>query len=169
MLLQPPDIIGASRTVRTPNYGSLVDVTRADGLHNLAHLRELYDHKINVATSFDHSSLTCHVCAGGPHQIMSAGGRSNTSPTCYILFDQNFPLALPSNGIDNCTAIIRVEDASLSDLVSTFMWLTRGCDLGVGLVVLISSMNHLGRVGTVTDAPIHKIFESPIKLRPCHL
>ena len=80
---------------------------------------------------------------------MSAGGRSNTSPTCYILFDQNFPLALPSNGIDNCTAIIRVEDTSLSDLVSTFMWLTRGCDLGVGLVVLISSMNHLGRVGTV--------------------
>ena len=28
------------------------------------------------------------------------------------------------------------------------MWLKRGCDLGIGSVVLISSMNHLGRVGT---------------------
>ena len=30
--------------------------------------------------------------------------------------------------------------------------LTRGCDLGVGSVVLLSSLNHLGRVGTAAYA-----------------
>ena len=53
--------------------------------------------------------------------------------------------------MDNCVVIIRVEDASLSDL-STFMRLTRGCDLGIVSVLLISSMNHLGRVGTAAYA-----------------
>ena len=85
---------------------------------------------------------------------MSTGGQSNTSPTCYILSDQNFPPVLPSNGIDNCPAIIRVEDASLSDLVTTFMRLTRGrgYDLGIGSFLLISSLNHLGRVGAAAYA-----------------
>ena len=40
----------------------------------------------------------------------------------------------------------------MSDLVFTFMRLTRGCDLGIGSVLLISSMNHLGRVGTTAYA-----------------
>ena len=82
---------------------------------------------------------------------MSAAGRASTSPTCFILSDQNFPLVLPANGMDNCVVIIRVEDASLSDL-STFMRLTRGCDLGIVSVLLISTMNHLGRVGTAAYA-----------------
>ena len=105
-----------------------------------------------MSTSFDPASLACHNCAGGPHQILTAAGQSFSSPTCFILSDQNFPPVLPGNGIDNCVAVIRVEDATLCDLVTTFMRLTRGCDLGVGSVILLSSLNHLGRVGTAAYA-----------------
>ena len=145
-----PRIIGGHGTARTSNYGSLVQPD--DSRHKLAHQRELYDQKINVASSFDPASLTCHNCAGGPHQVLTAAGSTGSSPTCFILSDQNFPPALPGNGIDNCVAVIRVEDATLRDLVTTFMRLTRGCDLGVGSVVLLSSLNHLGRVGTAAYA-----------------
>ena len=40
----------------------------------------------------------------------------------------------------------------MCDLVTTFMRLTRGCDLGVGSVILLSSLNHLGGVGTAAYA-----------------
>ena len=145
-----PRIIGGHGTARTSNYSSLVQPD--DSRHKLAEQRELYDQKVNVATSFNPASLTCHNCAGGPHQVLTAAGSSVSSPTCFVLSDQNFPPALPGNGIDNCVAVIRVEDATLRDLVSTFMRLTRGCDLGVGSVVLLSSLNHLGRVGTAAYA-----------------
>ena len=46
-----PRIISSSGTTCTSNYGSLVDAMGPDGLNSLAHLRELYNHKINVATS----------------------------------------------------------------------------------------------------------------------
>ena len=42
---------------------------------------------------------------------------------------------------------MRVEDATLADLVSTFLMLTKGCDIGIGSVIVLSSLNHLGRVG----------------------
>ena len=44
-----------------------------------------------MSTSFDPASLACHNCAGGPHQILTAAGQSFSSPTCFILSDQNFP------------------------------------------------------------------------------
>ena len=69
-----------------------------------------------------------------------------------MLSDQCFPAALPSSGIGECLKIIRVEDGSLEDLVTTFMRLTRGCDVTIGTVVLISSINHLGRVGPAAYA-----------------
>ena len=40
----------------------------------------------------------------------------------------------------------------MRDLVTTFMRLTRGCDLGVGSVILLSSLNHLGCVGIAAYA-----------------
>ena len=40
-----------------------------------------------------------------------------------------------------------MEDTTLADLVSTFLMLTKGCDIGIGSVIVLSSLNHLGRVG----------------------
>ena len=53
-----PRIIGGHGTARTSNYSSLVQPD--DSRHKLAQQRELYDQKVNVATSFDPASLTCH-------------------------------------------------------------------------------------------------------------
>ena len=73
---------------------------------------------------------------------MSTGGQSNTSPTCYILSDQQLPRHHQGGG----------RLATLSNLVTTFMRLTRGYDLGIGSFLLISSLNHLGRVGAAAYA-----------------
>ena len=73
-------------------------------------------------------------------------------PTCFVLADQNFPLALPTVGADCCVTIIRVKDATLADLAPTFLMMTKGCDIGIGSVVIMSSLNHLGRVGTAAYA-----------------
>ena len=66
----------------------------------------------------------------------------------FILSDQCFLAALPASGEGDCLAIIWVEDATLGDLVSTFMRMSRGCNIAIGSVIIISSLNHLGRVGT---------------------
>ena len=66
----------------------------------------------------------------------------------FILSDQCFPAALPATEGGDCLAIIRVEDATLGDLVSTFMRMSCGCDIAIRSVIIISSLNHLGRVST---------------------
>ena len=105
-----PRVPGGHHTIHTKNYGSLIADSAVDGRAKMAHQRELYDAKINIATSFDPSSLTCYNCDSSPHPIMSANDQSD--PTCFILSDQCFPPALPSLTEARCLAIIRVEDAS---------------------------------------------------------
>ena len=144
-----PRVLGGYTTIRTTNYGSLVS-ERTDGRHKMAYQRELYDAKITVATSFDPSSLLCYNCEHSPHHILKTN--SQNDPTCFILSDQCFPPALPSRTDARCLAIIRVEDASLADLVTTFLRLTRGCNVAVGSVVVICSINHLGSVGSAAYA-----------------
>ena len=62
------------------------------------------------------------------------------------------PPELPASTANGrcCAAVIRVEDATLADLVSTFLMLTKGCDIGIGSIIVLSSLNHLGRVGIAT-------------------
>ena len=116
----------------------------------MAYQRELYDAKVTVATSFDPSSLLCYNCEHSPHHILKTNGQND--PTCFILSDQCFPPDLPSLTDARCLAIIRVEYASLADLVTTFLKLTRGCNIAVGSVVVLCSINHLGCVGSTAYA-----------------
>ena len=142
-----PRILGQHDTCRTVSYGYLATTDTAgdeDHRYKMAHYRELYDKKLNIATSFDPSSLMCGNCCGGPHHILLKDGRSK--PSAFILTDQCFPAALSAGGGKECLAIIRVEDATINDLVTTFMRLTRGCDIAIGSVILLNSLNHLGRV-----------------------
>ena len=88
----------------------------------MAHFRKLYDKKVNISTSFDPNMLLCGNCPGGQHHILKNKGRSK--PVAFILSDQCFLAALPSSGEGDCLAVIRVEDATLGDLVSTFMRMT---------------------------------------------
>ena len=66
--------------------------------------------------------------------------------------DQCFPPALPSTGEGDCLAIIRTESGTLDDLVSAFLNLVRDYEVPVGTVVVITSLTHLGRVGTAVYA-----------------
>ena len=132
-----PRILGGGTIIRTSNYGSLINNDGSDNCHKLAHLRELYDKNLNVASSFDPASLSCSNCSNSPHQIIAVSGTGRSSPTCFILSDQNFPAALPTVGAKCCVAIIRVEDATLADLASTFLMMTKGCDIRVGSVVVM--------------------------------
>ena len=148
-----PRILGQHTTCRTTSYGSLLSTDAAkssDQRYRMAHFRELYDKKVNISTSFDPNTLLCGNCPGRHHHILKNNGRSK--PLAFILSNQCFPAALPSSGEGDCLAIIRVEDATLGDLVSTFMRMSRGCDIAIGSVVIISSLNHLGRVGTAAYA-----------------
>ena len=145
-----PRVLGSHETIRAKNYGSLHGDPTVDNRSQLAHLRELYDKKLNVATSFDPASLVCGNCLVGPHHILHPSGKNE--PCCFVVSDQCFPAALPSSTAANCLAIIRVEDATIKDLVATFMRLTRGCDITMGTVVMISSLNHLGQVGAAAYA-----------------
>ena len=56
---------------------------------------------------------------GGPHHILLKD--SHSKPSAFILTDQCFPAALSAAGGKECLAIIRVEDATINDLVTTFM------------------------------------------------
>jgi len=148
-----PRILGTGDTIKTVNFGSLhMD---DDNRCSIVHTRELYERKINITTSFDPSTLICSNCCNGSHRVLNKSGNtghSTTGPACFVLSDQCFPAALPSSGIGECLKIIRIEDGSLEDLVTTFLRLTRGCDVTIGSVVLISSINHLGRVGPAAYA-----------------
>ena len=145
-----PRILGQHTTCRTTSYGSLLSTDAAkssDQRYRMAHFRELYDKKVNISTSFNPNMLLCGNCPGGQHHILKNYGHSKS--VAFILSDQCFPAALLSSGEGDCLAIIRVEDATL---VSTFMRMSRSCDIAIGSVVSISSLNHLGRVGTTAYA-----------------
>jgi hypothetical protein len=60
----------------------------------------------------------------------------------FCLSDQNFSPSLPcSNG--ECLKIMRVEDASLNEIVTGFLDLTRGKEIPTGSVILLFSATHL--------------------------
>ena len=54
------------------------------------------------------------------HQLV--GGKR----MAFILSDQAFPAALPSNMEKQCLFIMRIENGSISDLVDKFLTITRG-------------------------------------------
>ena len=117
-----PRLLGQHETCKTTSFGSLIvspETGPEDDRYKLAHFCELYDRKVNIWTSFDPNSLMCLNCTSGPHHILKKDGQSK--PAAFILTDQCFPVALSAAGGKECLAIIRVEDATINDLVTTFM------------------------------------------------
>ena len=148
-----PRMLGQHNTCRTVSYGYLTNTesnNNEDHHYKLAHFRELYDKKLNISTSFDPSSLMCVNCHDSPHHILETACRSK--PAAFVLTDQCFPAALPAAAEKDCLSIIRVEDATIDDLVATFMRMFRGCYIAIGSIIVMNSLNHLGRVGTAAYA-----------------
>ena len=71
----------------------------------------------------------------------------------FILSDQNFPPTLPCTA-GECAKIIRIEDASLSELLQCWLDITKGREIPPGSVVVIFSASHLlmeGLNGYISD------------------
>ncbi len=81
------------------------------------------------------------------------GGRGGGVRHTYVLSDQNFSPALPcSQG--ECLKIIRVENGTLSEIVTCFLDLMKGKEIPAGSVALIFSAGHLqmrGVAGYMAD------------------
>jgi hypothetical protein len=130
-----------------PRVGSLIDeriINRDAGYY-----RHVYDNRMNICFSFEPRCLMCHCCVNSPHHILG----DVYQPTCIILSDQHFPAALPSTDpTANCPVIIRIEDGSLSDLISSFRKTMGKIKLPVGSVIILCSLSHLARVGAAVYA-----------------
>ena len=101
--------------------------------------------KINSSMSFDIRSMAC-LCCPLKHS-MSEGKRM-----AFILADQAFPAALPSETEKSCPFILRIENGSIADLVSHFLDITNSCKIPHGSVIVASSATQMARCGTAAYA-----------------
>ena len=129
---------------------SLGDLTSEGGKWaKSAHYRHLYDARVNIATSFNPTTLRCESCQTS-HPILVKGGHS--APICIVTSDQCFPACLPSSAGGHCLAIIRVEDGSLHEIRTATRNILGGKKLPVGSVITMCSASYLARVGTAKYA-----------------
>ena len=94
----------------------------------------------SVSLSFNAVTLECLACPV-KHRIHEG------APLAFLLCDQACPASLASSS-GLCIRVVRMEDASLLELVDYFCKLLGGTNFGMGGVVIVSSASHLGLVGT---------------------
>ena len=77
----------------------------------------------NISLSFDPATLTCLTC-DDEHMVIA------DNANCYILADQNFVANLSgAKGSGSCVGVVRLEDASLDELVELFFEIFDRCSL----------------------------------------
>jgi hypothetical protein len=94
-----------------------------------------------LSVSYDPRNLLCVVCEQ-PHHILSP-----RKPPVLIFTDQNFTPAL-SGGAENCIAVCRLENPTLSELVDIAMEILDKTLIPPGATLLFGSGSHLYRTGT---------------------
>ena len=115
-----------------------------DNRENIAHVT--FDIEANqcVSTSYNSVEMSCHCCG----TFMGSPGDTSSGRQTFVLADQNFPAALPSdNSGAKCLKILRVEGANLGELADKFISLTKNWEVPAGSLVLIASLSHLAEVG----------------------
>jgi hypothetical protein len=122
-----------------------------------AQYRHCYNKKQNISASFNLETLVCNNCTfRGEHTVLGRNGTGasalDLSPVCFVLSDQNFPPVIPAEGDGECVKILRIEDGTLDELVTSFMDLTSGFAIPAGSVVVLASASHLALVGTAAYA-----------------
>ena len=109
----------------------------------------------NVSSSFNTGCMECATCPV-KHPVLykeiDGVDQTNMSPQCFNISDQNFPAFLPSLGEGECVKIVRIEDASLDELVTYFLETIRGFAVPAGSVVMLHSASHLAWVGAAAYA-----------------
>jgi len=137
---------GASHPMRGVGYLEPSDDMR--GRRVITSFR--YSDKTNLTSTFGLEDLVCVGCERS-HKIMFRSGTrvkpEDMGPLLVILSDQHFPACLTPTGRGECIKIIRIEDASLEQLVSKFLQAAKGHVVPAGTVIQICSLSHLKSVG----------------------
>ena len=133
-----PNLIGGIKINTTP-VGDFI--SGGDGRLSKTVVHADFGAKINSSMSFDIRSMAC-ICCPLKH-TMSEGKRM-----AFILADQAFPAALPSETEKSCPFILRIENESIADLVSHFLDITNSCKIPPGSVSVASSATQMARCGT---------------------
>jgi hypothetical protein len=94
-----------------------------------------------LTCSFDSATLNCLACPKS-HRMLD-----KSLPVTICFSDQNFIPTLRSNPGETCIAVVRVEDAALSDLAAIALEIIDKFSLHPGSVLLFGSASHLFRVG----------------------
>ena len=100
-------------------------------------------------------SMKCSCCTEQCNILERRVLKRNVERRAFVLTDQHFIASAPATTPgEQCLKIIRVENATLWDLLNTFKELIGERDLGVpvGSVILLGSASHLASVGTAVYA-----------------
>jgi hypothetical protein len=119
-------------------------MTDHDGLTSMFHGSHIREGQVtvnqSVSMTFDPNKMTCVTCKN-EHAIVG-------KKLVTIFFsDQNFCATLPSHNND-CLSIVRMEDASLSELTNLSVELFGDVRFPEGSVFLYGTASYLSRVGT---------------------
>jgi hypothetical protein len=94
----------------------------------------------SISCSFDPATMVCLSCSV---EHLAFGAK----PSVILMSDQNFvPTLGTSDG--NCIQIVRLENASLTELFELATEMFGNVTLAEGSILLFGSVSHLGRNGT---------------------
>ncbi len=94
----------------------------------------------SLCLSFDPAKLVCISC-GNDHQIL------DKKPVMFLFSDQNFVATIPGPNRD-CLNVVRVENASLLELVDVAREILGNAPLPEGSILMFGSASYLSRLGT---------------------
>jgi len=92
-----------------------------------------------LSSSFDPATLRCITCT----KEHSIGGDGE----CFVLSDQNYFATVPGKAGKKCMNIVRIENASLTELAETLIEIMENKKMSPGTCILLGSLSHLARVG----------------------
>jgi hypothetical protein len=128
-----------------------------------SHMKMALTNNTIISASVDDNWL----CSNCPqHKDRPALRQSSSGERqAIVLADQNFPGNLPVNSNMQCLKIIRIENGSLQDLVSTLFSMVGQRRLPGGSIVLMLSVCHLSNVGLEGYVADHLAAEAKIRNR----
>jgi hypothetical protein len=127
--------------VNSPSIGSLEDHGQIDKtFHGSRVMRGNATVNESLSSSFDPAKLVCISCEND-HQIL------DKKPVMFLFSDQNFMATVPGPNKD-CLNVVRVENASLLELVEVARKILGNAPLTAGNILMFGSASYLSRMGT---------------------
>ncbi len=135
------DSFGKRVIVNSPNIGSLEDHGHLETtFHGSRVMRGNTTVNESLSSSFDPAKMVCISCEND-HQILG------NTPVMFLFSDQNFVATVPGPNKD-CLNVVRVENATLLELVDVSREILGNAPLPEGSILMLGSASHLSRMGT---------------------